>query len=765
MSSPPLRQLSHLCEQGELAVFTGAGISRDQPSNLPLWPDLVNNLVRDLARTDPKRRYDQIVETLIARKLPSEVVIQFIAGYDKPTCKQAVADVFAGAVPNRHHHRLAALASRISVFVTTNYDDCQEQALRARGIEFKLLISDSDFLWASEALANKTLRTPVVAKIHGHLEQSSGMVMMLSESRRGLSGAKKRFMNYLHQNKHVLFLGYSGGDLYLDDNRLLMRNAAANARGFTWVYRPDSTQSGAVDNLIELYNHGGHTKAAKVEVHLDDLFSSLGGAPGPDDKDITPAQGAGSSPAKEAHWPQNAVKHSPGLLIAEMLMHAGDLGAAENVFEDLTQSRDNSSDPLTALMAAGSLARLAQRRGEHDRALRILAECQLEKIGFSETNLSHARASLQVILAESLQVVGRVDDAISVTGEACDTFSKLADYKTLLLALGNHSNYLREKGRIAEAKEALESSLRLATQFGDVDSEAAAYNNLSLIYSQLGDQLRAIEIIDKSIKLADSICDSRGVCRNYVNRGQALNYAGRLDEAFASFKKGSELAQKTGMIADVGRAETGMGVVEFNRGAYGKAVEHWNRAMEITRQVGDFLGEMELLNNMAEVNRRVEEFDEALNLINEAIRRLDERGFSGRTGPYLHTRGMINLDQQDYPKAERDFMTAADRYSKMGNARAKASETYHAGIAVAMQQNPLKAEKLLSDAEKIQRELNDKLALANTLLFKGKVSVPLKRRDNLIACFTEGISILKAMGMESRAAESREELNYYLRLN
>jgi len=538
-----------------------------------------------------------------------------------------------------------------------------------------------------------------------------------------------------------------------------MRHAASTARGFTWVFHPGGSQGSAVDSLIELYNRDGQNKAAKIELKLDDLLPSLSGVQG---SGATGKPTAEEIPVKQAHWPQDAVKRPPGLLIAEMLMHAGELTAAEQVLGDLAQSDSDSTDPIMHLKAAGTLARLAQRRGDHHRALTVVAECKLESVGFHEAHLDHARASLQVISAESLLVVGRIDDAIKATGQACDTFSRLGDYKSLLIALGNHSNYLREKGKLIEAKEALESSLRLATQFGDVDSEAAVYNNLSLIYSQLGERLLAIEQIDKAISLATSIGDSRGVCRGYTNRGQALNYAGRLDEAFLSFKHASELAEKIGLLADVGRAHTGMGVVEFNRSAYGEAVKHWLKAMEIATQVGDFLGEMELLNNLAEVTRRTGQLDDALKYINLAIRQLDAKGFSLRTGPYRHTRGLVHLDLQKYHDAEEDFLTAASRYSELGNSRAHANETYHAGIAVALQQRPAEAEKLFSVAEKIQRQMNDKAALANTLLFKGKISVSLKNRENLIAYFQEGIGILREIGMSARADESFKELNYYL---
>jgi tetratricopeptide (TPR) repeat protein len=141
---------------------------------------------------------------------------------------------------------------------------------------------------------------------------------------------------------------------------------------------------------------------------------------------------------------------------------------------------------------------------------------------------------------------------------------------------------------------------------------------------------------------------------------------------------------------------------------------------------------------------------------------MNEKGFSLRTSPYLHTRGMVHLDLQKYAEAERDFTTAVDQYSQLGNLRAQASETYHAGIAIALQQRPAEAEARFTRAERIQREINDRPALANTLLFKGKICLPLQKRDNMIAYFQEAIGILKELGMFERAQESIDELNYYL---
>lgn len=757
-----IKNLCNALNTDGIAIFAGSGISIDPPSNLPSWSELAHSLLRELLKQEPKGKFDQLFDSLIKLDIPPEVIVERIAYHHDYECKELIADILTGTSPNRHHFRLADLAKSVRIFVTTNYDNCLEQAFSERDINYVILQTDADFIDSADTILHGS-STPIIAKLHGDVLKPESMLTTLSEGRRGLSGAKRRFMNTLLEKKHLLFIGYSGGDLYIDDNRLLMRQAAPYALGFTWVFHPGSYKPPMVQNLIDLYNSRHANKACMIETGLDKLLPELciSARVKTGRNDVKPAQ---EKQKAIIHWPRKGRRPLTPLVFGELFLHVGNFKLAEQVFKETIDSISGPEAENIRTAAITALARLNQQQGNHKGALEILNHYrdQWDENAADTKGLKTLKAFIHVINAESLSKIGQIGSAVEALEKSCTIFSDQGDYKNLLKALGNYGNTLRDLGKIDEAKRALQNSLNLAVQVGDVASEATAYNNLGLVHLHCGEYKEGLEAFKKTIHIATAISDIKGLCSGQFNYGLILNSLGQLDEAYSYFEKVKELSEEHDMFENLGKAENAMGMIEYYRQNHSKAIEHWKKAGAIFTKCNCFLGNMEVLNNIAELFRISGDLGLALDNINRALELMLARGFDLRTAPYFHTRGLIFIDLAKYEQAVEDFERALKIYHDIGNLHARAKEIYHLGVCFTLTQAFIEAEEKFMEAETIQRQFKDFMALADTLKFRGKVSLCLGKQDAAVECFKEAAEVYERLGLSKRAEKTLQEIRSYL---
>lgn len=153
--SPVAADLAEIAATGRLVIYTGAGLSRAQPTEIPggaevaqlCYDRLVNMLgVEALEAADPS----DLVSV-------ADVVAATDGGLDLVRrTAVAVAD-FVSARPNFGHEVLAhLLLEGVVVVITTNWDDCIE---RGGGDErILVVISDEDRV---------EIQTPALLKVHG----------------------------------------------------------------------------------------------------------------------------------------------------------------------------------------------------------------------------------------------------------------------------------------------------------------------------------------------------------------------------------------------------------------------------------------------------------------------------------------------------------------------------------------------------------------------------------------------------------------------
>jgi tetratricopeptide (TPR) repeat protein len=158
------------------------------------------------------------------------------------------------------------------------------------------------------------------------------------------------------------------------------------------------------------------------------------------------------------------------------------------------------------------------------------------------------------------------------------------------------------------------------------------------------------------------------------------------------------------------------GVQQFRRGDYPKAVQTYQRVLELRRQQNDKAGIAQTLNNMGEVYSWLRQPDKALEVLQQALsirRELKNRVGEGET---LDNLGFAYYLKQQEDKALETFQEALAIRQEVGDKAGEGQTLSNIGLvyAVGLQQYP-KGLETLQQALAIHEQLGDKFQAGITL--------------------------------------------------
>lgn len=201
-----------------LVVFAGAGVSRGEPTGLPNFEELTNEIALGTGQT---RSAEEPFESFLGRikagenNKPGPDVNQFAANILKNKCQD----------PNRLHKSIVNLFSNDNnvKIITTNYDQMFE----------KVYPSNPFIVYDAPALP---LGSDIKGIVHLHGNVNNPKYMVVTDEDFGnaylTDGYASRFLVEVFSNYDVLFIGYSFNDTVL---RYLTKAMSRKTNKRKWI--------------------------------------------------------------------------------------------------------------------------------------------------------------------------------------------------------------------------------------------------------------------------------------------------------------------------------------------------------------------------------------------------------------------------------------------------------------------------------------------------------------------------------------------------
>lgn len=223
-------------------VYCGAGISIPAPTCSPSWWTLTIEVLKAFFDHVPEE-YELPKDMIFKDELfsPESIFEIFSRVIDKDFLK--IFDVLDVTEPNANHQLIARLAKAkiLKACFTTNFDVYIERALKKEGIEYDLLVDNSDYDVYFENMVNNDKMSDkfLLCKIHGTLELPDSIIAVASayKSLKGFSPSKSKLFKWLLEKYSCLFLGYSGWDFEHINYRKFWDRAGPDLKSIYWNRR------------------------------------------------------------------------------------------------------------------------------------------------------------------------------------------------------------------------------------------------------------------------------------------------------------------------------------------------------------------------------------------------------------------------------------------------------------------------------------------------------------------------------------------------
>jgi Uncharacterized protein conserved in bacteria len=252
----------------------------------------------------------------------------------------------------------------------------------------------------------------------------------------------------------------------------------------------------------------------------------------------------------------------------------------------------------------------------------------------------------------------RIEDSIQLYDQAASIAFREKLYNEFLAMATNLATILRQSGQVQRAMSVYEAALDAIQPDTSPELQGMVLLNASTAYADLGMYERSKEVCERAIQLLEGDrANALSLAIAYTNLACALDSKGNLEEAELAFTKTLELVRKEKVESQEGVALGHLGLIKFKQGRYQEAFlylqraielaekhkdlwnaqhwhsdlanaysltrvpdlarEHFQKALEISRKVGDRRSEGKCLLGLS-INLKKSDADEALNLLKQA---------------------------------------------------------------------------------------------------------------------------------------------------
>lgn len=221
---------------------------------------------------------------------------------------------------------------------------------------------------------------------------------------------------------------------------------------------------------------------------------------------------------------------------------------------------------------------------------------------------------------------GQLSELIEMHTVGLRAAERLNDEAAVALTLNYLASAHYRLAQFPEAITLMSRSLKVCRRLGLRQWVVSGLMNLGVAYSRNGDHRRGLEFFDEAIKSEDARIGRSRVAELTNNRGCALAYWGRYEEALRTIRLHMVLVRQLGDLGGLARSFAHAGMIRHRMGDVAPARRLLRTALRLLRRVGNSYGEGEVLNEFGVLEREAGRPGEAARLHREALIAINKSG-------------------------------------------------------------------------------------------------------------------------------------------
>jgi tetratricopeptide (TPR) repeat protein len=239
----------------------------------------------------------------------------------------------------------------------------------------------------------------------------------------------------------------------------------------------------------------------------------------------------------------------------------------------------------------------------------------------------------------------------------------------------------------------------------------------------------------------------RSTVAGWLNElGLHLKLLGQNQEALDRFQRALSIVRDLGDKRGQGAALGNLGIACCNLGELRKAVEFYEQALAIAHDIGDRLGESQALGNLANAYQQMGNTSKAIEFYEECLSLHRQLGDRRGEGCDLGNLGLVYAGVAEPRKALDFYKQQLVIVREIGDQQGEGSALQNLGNAYANLGDKRKATEFLEQALAAFRELGDRRGESGALGDRGAVFAELGDTRKALECYEQALVIARDIG-------------------
>jgi tetratricopeptide (TPR) repeat protein len=219
------------------------------------------------------------------------------------------------------------------------------------------------------------------------------------------------------------------------------------------------------------------------------------------------------------------------------------------------------------------------------------------------------------IQSDPIKAIGYTREALSIATDIDDKKGMAASYNNLGVAYKN-------QGALDKALQYYITSLKIYESLDNKEGIATTKNNIATIYSVKGDFGQAMKYLEESYAHFVQLKDEVKIVGSLNNLGNLHLDLQLYEKAMRYFSEAYQLSTKLGQAYS--DPMNNMGNIYFRQGNFQRAIEHYQKALDIERGSNNRLGMLNTLTNIGIAYTKAQQPKPAQQYLNEAEKLANE---------------------------------------------------------------------------------------------------------------------------------------------
>jgi tetratricopeptide (TPR) repeat protein len=326
--------------------------------------------------------------------------------------------------------------------------------------------------------------------------------------------------------------------------------------------------------------------------------------------------------------------------------------------------------------------------------------------------------------AEVLSIRGRNEEALA------ELLQALAEARRLRLTLAEArclqslGAVCYELGRLEESRQHNQGALALYQELGEGVREAEVLSALANVDALQGQLQKAKERHIEALELHRRLGHRSGVGATLGHLGIIAWHRGQIEEALQLIREAYGIYQALGNRRQQAIFLAHLGGIDWSQGRINESRDLQVKALELHREIGDRLWEGIALGNLGTAAWTQGRLDEARELYEQALSIHRETGDCRTQAVQMTHLACVHRDQGRLEQARQLFESALKLHREVGHRLHEEDTLVQMAILERRAGGDLdRAEAMLTEAEALSTELDDRLKLARCLCERGHLAL------------------------------------------